>query len=289
VRYLCVINNIHAEVLTRLQAVKLMSLTSMGIPCAVYCVSRKLQRITSPNFRPSSSNRTGRFLREIGLCAGLPVLYSISTIIDQGHRFNIIEGKGCQPSIYLSPVTVVIDLGMPLFVSALSIVHSCTLKAWGRSEVLTFYTGVALRNFIKRKSEMDAVLENSKSGMNVPKFLRAISYTIADLAINFPLLLTSFIMQLHHGNMKPYISWSFVHAEFNRVAQYRLSDLHSDDGKRFLTLCDITAWMLCTSGILFFALFGLSLDARAHYIHCFHSIGHGFKSVFRSQQRSVER
>lgn len=64
------------------------------------------------------------------MCCGAPIAYALLTIASQGHRFNIIEGHGCSPAIYLSPVSIVIDYGLPLFVSVLSIIYSGTSRTF---------------------------------------------------------------------------------------------------------------------------------------------------------------
>lgn len=58
-------------------------------------------------------------------CAAFPVIYAVLTIINQGHRFDVVEGIGCQPVIYLNPLAVIIDYGIPLSISVLSMIYSC--------------------------------------------------------------------------------------------------------------------------------------------------------------------
>lgn len=65
-----------------------------------------------------------QLIYEICLCLVLPIVYALLTLLSQGHRFNIIEGQGCSPAIFLSPVSIVIDYGMPLSLSVLSIIYS---------------------------------------------------------------------------------------------------------------------------------------------------------------------
>ena len=95
----------------------------MGIPCATFCIAQKLEVIASMR-RTSKTPRT-QLIHEVLLCLGLPFVYTLLTLLSQGHRFNIIEGQGCSPAIFLSPVSIVIDYGMPLSLSVLSIIYSC--------------------------------------------------------------------------------------------------------------------------------------------------------------------
>lgn len=103
----------------------------MGIPCATFCVAKKLEAIASLRTTPSNANPKSRqVLYEVLICCGAPIVYALLTIASQGHRFNIIEGHGCSPAIYLSPVSIVIDYGLPLFVSVLSIIYSGTFRVF---------------------------------------------------------------------------------------------------------------------------------------------------------------
>lgn len=92
-----------------------------------------------------------------------------------------------------------------------------------------------------------------------------ISFTLIDLIINFPILLTEFILELLYKKVEPYASWSVVHAKFSRVSQYPAYVLNNPEGNRFTAVAELSAWMVCASGIIFFFLFGFSVDARADY------------------------
>lgn len=99
-----------------------MSLVTMGIPCATFCIAQKLEVIAS--MRRTNKAPRAQLIYEICLCLVLPIVYALLTLLSQGHRFNIIEGQGCSPAIFLSPVSIVIDYGMPLSLSVLSIIYS---------------------------------------------------------------------------------------------------------------------------------------------------------------------
>ena len=76
---------------------------------------------------------------------------------------------------------------------------------------------MALKHFITHKNNFESNLANEKSGLSIKKFLRMISFTLTDLLINFPILLTEFSMELAYAQIKPYTSWDVVHADFKRL------------------------------------------------------------------------
>jgi len=98
-----------------------MSIISLGIPIANASIARKLEKIAA--LRYDSENDTKRLvlLKEASILLGIPILYSVLTIINQGHRFNIIESQGCQPAVFVTPVAIIIDYGFPLATSLFSI------------------------------------------------------------------------------------------------------------------------------------------------------------------------
>ena len=101
-------------------------MVTMGVPCCALIISMKLLKISSLNYIPQSEKQILRQrIHDIGCVLVLPILYALLTLINQGHRFNIVEGQGCQPAVYLTALTIVIDYGMPLTVSFVSIVFSC--------------------------------------------------------------------------------------------------------------------------------------------------------------------
>ncbi|WFD41994.1 a-factor receptor [Malassezia psittaci] len=209
-------------------SVKLMSMVTMGIPCAMFCIAQKLEAIAS--MRDVSRDASKSFqkkLYEAAICCALPLAYSILTILSQGHRFNIIEGQGCSPAIYLSPVSIVIDYGMPLFMSVLSLIYSV----------------LALKHFIMHKREFESVLERSGNTLSTTKFLRMISFTLVDLLINFPILITGFSKELLYKDVEAYTSWELVHRNFSRVSEYPAYALNNPKGRKFLTVAELSAWM----------------------------------------------
>lgn len=124
---------------------------------------------------------------------------------------------------------------------------------------------IALKHFLVHKHEFESLLEKSGSTLSTKKFLRMISFTLIDLLINFPVLLAEFTLELLYKKVEPYTSWDLVHHQFSRVVEYPAYVLDNPEGRKFITVAEMSAWMVCASGIIFFLLFGFSIDARADY------------------------
>ncbi|WFC94238.1 a-factor receptor [Malassezia brasiliensis] len=229
-------------------SVKLMSLVTMGIISATFCIAQKLKAIAS--MRRTNEGPRFQLIYEICLCFVLPLVYTLLTFLSQGHRFNIIEGQGCSPAIFLSPISIIIDYGIPLTLSLTSIIYSL----------------IALKHFLVHKHDFQALLEKSGSALSTKTFLRMISFTLIDLFISFPVLLTEFTLELLYKKAGPYTSWDVIHHQFSRVVEYPAYVLDNSEGQKFNTVTEMSAWAVCTSGIIFFLLFGFSIDARADYV-----------------------
>ena len=253
-----------------------MSMVTMGVPCAALRISRRLCEIASLRCIPESKDQKKKALQCDALWVTfLPIFYAALTIISQGHRFNIVEGQGCQPAIYFSPITIVIDYGMPLIASFISIIYSSTLSYSWRSHLLV----MALFYFFAHKKNFESILSQSGSGLSTKKFLKMISFTLIDLILNFPTLLADFSLELTYSKILPFVSWSVVHSRFGDVWIYTSDLFDSPGGKRFLLLSLFSAWTLCATAIIFFLLFGFSLDARSDYDKAHARL----KSLFRNR------
>ena len=153
----------------------------MGIPCAALCISIKLYRIASMRFKPRTMiERRNGALIDLAWMIFTPVAYALLTLINQGHRFNVVEGQGCQPAIYFTPVAAFVDYGLPLGISFISIL--CSLMALGY--------------FIVQKKNFEHVVSQSRCGLNTKRFIRMTSFTIIDLMLTFPTLLANFGLEL---------------------------------------------------------------------------------------------
>lgn len=92
-----------------------------------------------------------------------------------------------------------------------------------------------------------------------------ISFTLIDLLLNFPTFLTDFALELSYSKIHPYTSWDLVHSGFSNIWIYPISSLANKAGQQFLILSSFSSWTLCVTAIIFFLLFGFSVDVRLDY------------------------
>lgn len=106
-------------------ASKLFSAAAMGGPCSALCVLRQLESIASTrSVQVTSYSRRSRLIKDLLLGLGVPFVFASLVIVYQGHRFDVIEGLGCVPTYYWTPVTIVLYAMPPLIVSIISLVYA---------------------------------------------------------------------------------------------------------------------------------------------------------------------
>lgn len=116
--------------ITYKSAVKLMSMASFSLPCSALLISSKLYDIASLKYSKRTPEEKQRlWILELFCITVLPVFYSLLTLVSQGHRFNIVYGRGCEPAVYFSSVSIVIDYGIPVSLCITSLVYSGTFDS----------------------------------------------------------------------------------------------------------------------------------------------------------------
>jgi len=79
----------------------------------------------------------------------------------------------------------------------------------------------------------------------------------------FPMALMAYIRNITRSPIQPWISWDYVHADWNRVAYITRFAQQLD--KTTATLMEVIRWCMPLSAILFFVFFGMASEARKQY------------------------
>ncbi|CAE6473825.1 unnamed protein product [Rhizoctonia solani] len=105
------------------------------------------------------------WLASINLTRGINADYVVQGL--QGHRFDIIEDFGCNPTDYM-PVASLFLAYLPSLALAL---------------ITLVYSGIALRWFFHRRTQFQAVLQSSNSGLATGRYLRLIALSITEMLL----------------------------------------------------------------------------------------------------------
>ncbi|KAJ7088283.1 GPCR fungal pheromone mating factor [Mycena epipterygia] len=149
---------------------------------------------------------------ELGVCFGFPFIIMILHTIVQGHRFDIYEGFGCNPAIYLSiPSIMILDVP-PLIAAALALV----------------YCSLALVNFSRQRQAFSRIVQNSQSpGLSKSRYFRLMSLTFV-LGVWDALVICLTRASAYRNGLLPWTTWDDVHSYFWLISQYPTALVPSD-------------------------------------------------------------
>lgn len=225
---------------------KLMIGAPMGLTSAMLCVCRFLAQVASPHHKlQSAGDRRRRKIFELVMCVAVPLVFMALHYIVQGHRFDIIEGLGCQPNIYTSVPALFLFYFPPLIAASVAMV----------------YAAIALRWFVHRRKQFQAVLQSSQSGLTTGRYLRLIALAFVEMNLLVGITLFTLVNNIGNGGLRPWVSWEFVHDEWLRVGQVAKILIPADAWQAAL----IFWWFVPIASIIFFAFFGFGQEANAEY------------------------
>lgn len=196
----------------------------------------------------------------------------IPDYIVQGHRYNIVQYIGCQPTTYISIPGVFVIWAPPLLLSVASSVYAgAYLQRQYVVPTSDTPPGIALRHFVRMRCTFSSILRVSCSPMSTNQYVRLIGMSVA--LIHWGTCLTSLTIWADtlHG-LRPWVSWEHVHSKWNRADAY-VWILMSPRTRR---LTFLFWWGIPVSSIIAFLFLGFGEDAVGEY----RRVGKAVVSIF---------
>ncbi|EGO28759.1 hypothetical protein SERLADRAFT_406183 [Serpula lacrymans var. lacrymans S7.9] len=235
-------------------ATKIQMGSNVALPAAMFCLCMHLERVSSVRqARTTCSEKRRRQIVDSLLCFGVPAIYMALHYVVQGHRFDIVEGFGCRPTIYVSVASIFLIWVPPLFFS----VGACIFAA------------MAFSHFWRRRATFAKHLQNSNTALTTGRYFRLMCMAIVEMF--FGLLVTSLNMWFSlRGGLRPWISWGNVHSNFSEVAYFPLAIIPQAE----LAWTFALWFMIPIASIIFFGFFAFGQDAMKEYAATFAWIKH---------------
>ncbi|CAE6424206.1 unnamed protein product [Rhizoctonia solani] len=225
---------------------KLVMGANWAFPSSTLCVCRYLAQVSSPHHKiANASDKRRRMWFEIFMCAVLPLIAMALHYVVQGHRFDILEDFGCNPTFYSSIASLFLVQLPPLFLSLGTLI----------------YAAIALRWFVHRRAQFQAVLQSSNSGLTTGRYLRLIALSFTEMLFATATTLFVVIITIQDNGLRPWVSWDFVHSDWHRVDQFAKVLAPQYFWDRYL----ITWYLVPVTSVIFFAFFGFGQEATAEY------------------------
>nr|AGG68690.2 putative pheromone receptor [Flammulina velutipes] len=243
---------------------------NIAIPLCSLCINRRLYHIaTVERVNIVSKDRRREVIGDIFICLGIPLLHVALAIVYQGNRFNIYENYGCTPALYNTWVMLVLHNVPPILVGCVSFVY-CTLS---------------IIAFKAHQSAFTDIIQQTRAGLNRNRYFRLMAIAAADIAFTVPVC--SWILYLNATSpLMPYTNWEVVHADFWFV--YLIPASLWQNNYRVRVLFELARWLMPFTAFLFFALFGVTQQARSNYRQALSTIFGSVASRLRLSNSSSE-
>ncbi|KAF8596936.1 STE-3-like pheromone receptor [Ceratobasidium sp. AG-I] len=226
---------------------------NLALPASTLCICRYLATVASPRHSmANAADKRRRMIFELLMTAGLPILGMALHYVVQGHRFDILEDFGCNPTTYVSVAALFIVYIPPLVLSLGTLV----------------YAGIALRWFVHRRAQFQAVLQSAQSGLTTGRYLRLIALSVTEMLFATAMSLFVLVITVEDGGLRPWISWEDVHSNWLRVGQFARILVPDFFWDRLL----LTWYIIPITSVIFFAFFGFGQEAKAEYAKVFRGI-----------------
>nr|ADO17672.1 Ste3 [Tremella mesenterica] len=222
-----------------------------GLTASTLCINKRLADIAASRVVTTDQRRKRITLAvDLGLGLGLPVLCVILAYIVTPHRYNILEGYGCDAVVYSTIPTIFLVYCPPLIISCVSAGYGVT-------------AGYA---FLKRRLEFNAILKQSKSALDRSHYIRLIALSSTDLIISIPLTLYLLILAAT-SPLEPWISWDNVHYGWSYVGLTPASTYLRTGAN--VAAFSLHRYLYPLLTFIFFLFFGVSDEAVNDYLRMF--------------------
>nr|AEY62536.1 pheromone receptor a3 [Ustanciosporium gigantosporum] len=232
-------------------AIRIIYASTFALQCCSLLLLRRLEAIAATRFVSLTATALRkRLYSEIFVGAILPAIYIALAIINQGHRFDIIEDFGPNMSIYPSALSIIFSVLPPLLTSLIAITYAILCGRW----------------LVLRRRQLAAVLSSSGTGVSKSQFVRLFGLTCLELfwtvPINWTIQMQNVFNRSASGTiLQPYVSWNFVHEGFSFIGQYTIEELEmSDIGRKNLSIQYLGQLSIPISCMLFFIFLGTSSE-----------------------------
>lgn len=134
------------------------------------------------------------------------------------------------------------------------------------SLTLYLFAVLALRWFLLRRRQFKAVLQSRSAGLTTSRYIRLFLLCCSEIILVFPAQLVIAIFSLLPTESAdtsfplPYVSWSYVHADFGRIEQVTLAEVRQAAIGSFYAPAQYLRWVLVIGGFSAFFCLGCTQE-----------------------------
>ncbi|KAI0274469.1 pheromone A receptor-domain-containing protein [Russula aff. rugulosa BPL654] len=224
---------------------------NVAVPASSLCINRLLYRVARMKSAGTTDAKDGRIvIIDLLIGVGIPVLQMVLHYIVSANRYNIFEDIGPFPSTWVTLPAFFLVIAWPVVIGAVSF----------------FYCVMAICAFYKRRrNHMRLLSGHNNSG----QYLRLMAISTTEILGTIPLGTFYLVFDVKLG-ITPWTGWANMHSHYSAVEQVA-GFTWKNDPQLALAL-EMFRWSLVACAFLFFALFGLSAEARENYYRLYKSL-----------------
>ncbi|KIJ47226.1 hypothetical protein M422DRAFT_164127, partial [Sphaerobolus stellatus SS14] len=217
-----------------------------GVPGAALCIMIQLESIASTRTASMTmEDKRRRKMVELFMCLILPLIMLPIYYIDQGHRYDLYEGLGCYPTYYGSWVSLIFVWLAPLFMSLISLALGMKV----------------LYHFLRHRITFVSYLNTCPLSISISRYIRLMALSSIEVVWEIAANLYVIIFDLTRFGLQPYVSWTFVHFDFNRIGQFPRFLIPDSQFQAVL----VQWWIVPAACMAFFLFFGTGEEAMKDY------------------------
>ncbi len=186
--------------------------------------------------------------------------------IVQGNRFDIYEDYGCNPVIYDTWVALVIYNLPAIVIGLISAIYCCTYNTFFSSH-FSYVLVLSIRAFKHRRAQFNSLLSAHSTHLDSRRYFRLMAIAGVDVAFTVPTASLVLYLNAQPGLLSPWLGWEDTHFGFEQVNVFP-AVLWRQSGVA-ATALELTRWFMPFTAVVFFAVFGLTQDARRRYMKLF--------------------
>ncbi|TDL15948.1 STE3-domain-containing protein [Rickenella mellea] len=241
----------------------------IAIPACSLCIQRRLYFITTMRVTSSSEKDKFRMVAtDICLCVVFPMISMALTYVPQGNRYDIFEDVGCSVGILNVWPAYPLYTVWPLVMALISSVYGI----------------FTLRSFFARRAQVNQFINTGGGSISSQRYYRLMMLSCVDIVFTIPF--SVWVLCEGIGDIQPFVSWEYTHADFSVIRTYPSIIWRSD--KNFRQGVEWNRWNIIVCAIVFIAFFTFAEESRRKYREMFHSLCKRFCWSCGKPSKSVE-
>lgn len=108
------------------------------------------------------------------------------------------------------------------------------------------------------------LMNSNKCNLTSGRYFRLMALATTEIMLTIPITTFTIYLNLTAGPLKPWISLTDTHTDISRVDQFPAAVWRTN--RQFVIGQELTRWQSPACACIFFAYFGMSKEARRHYM-----------------------